>query len=78
MTAPAIAPVAAPLTEAQREILASMYRDALAYRRPAEEGCAGCENYPAAPLCDDHAADWDACDTYTSLAADLGIPQEDL
>jgi hypothetical protein len=67
-------PVTFPvLTESQRETLARVFADALAYRRPGEEGCKGCENWPDAALCDDHAADWDACDAYTDLAAGLGI-----
>jgi hypothetical protein len=77
MTAPALSPVAAALTEAQRETLAKVFRDALANRRPQEDGCTGCENYPAAALCDDHAGDYDACDQYISLAADLGVSLED-
>jgi len=65
------------LAEGQREVLAQALADAITYREPGSPSdCAGCENYPDAALCDDHAADLDLIDAYLALARELGIEVE--
>jgi hypothetical protein len=75
VTAPAQA--AAPgLSEAQRELHAQAFADAVAYRRPQEDSCAGCEDTPGEALCEDHSADWAKADAYIDLATELGLTLE--
>jgi hypothetical protein len=61
------------LTAAQRETLATVLGDAIAYwQREASVPCTDCED-AATDLCDDHAADLDRVDTYKALASELGV-----
>lgn len=67
-TAPAPAPVAAPLTEAQRTVMAEALSDALSWRAP--DTCGDCTK---GALCEDHAEDLRRRAAYWRLAAELDL-----
>jgi hypothetical protein len=68
MTAPAAAPVAAPLTRAQRAVIAEALSDAISYRAP--DTCRDCARGAS---CGDHAEDVRRRAAYWSLAAELDL-----
>lgn len=59
------------LTAGQRKVLAGALADAVTHREPSGS-CADCAVHPAA-LCEPHAEDLDARDSYLGLARELGI-----
>lgn len=73
-------PAAAPAPVLTPDVLArlgAVFADAIDYREPSGF-CSDCEAEGCAGLCEPHAGDLDAADSYVALAAELRIELEEL